>query len=174
MSIKSTWLLGGLGAGLAWIAMSTSRLTNFAKEFEIKATGRIHQVALSGVIVAIDITFQNPTAASLRVKHPTLKLYDQNPEPQYDRKTGKLLPGPTAQATSDIEATEYQIGPNTQTKLKTIYLPISSLSLASDLKTLLFNGSNITVYVRASTTINGLAIPPQVRSFPINLYATRK
>lgn len=174
MNSKTGWLLGGLGAGLTWIALSSARLSNFAKEFEIKATGRIHQFALSGMIIAIDITFQNPTDATLRVKHPTLKLYDQNPEPQYDKKTGKLLPLPTPQATSDIEAKEYTILPNTQTKLNTIFLPISTLSMAKELTTLLFGGRNITLYVRATTSINGIAIPPQYRSFPINLYDKRK
>ena len=148
---KSTkWILAGSTLLGGFALLSATRLTRFSKEFLLDVTPRIHSIDWTRLVLAVDITFKNPTDATLRLKHPTVTAFDSLASKQAN------LPF----ITSTISGKVYSIGANTETRLEPVMLSISVLDFGL-LKTV-FNlartyltGGAITLYVRALTQVNG-------------------
>ena len=160
------WGIGLIGGGVvASSLLSASRLTRFAKEFQLSANVRVQELTLSYLTLAIDIVFKNPTDASVTLKHPTVYLYDRDPT--------KIVPLPTPIQTSTIQADQYAIKPNSETPIKPILIKISFfdsvfLGAAWNIVQTIRRGDPIVLWIRAISQVNRTLPVVQVQSFTLN------
>ena len=63
-----------IGGGLVAGTVSLLAMSNTGKQLETVASGRIHKLTLTGVIVKIDIKLKNPTNGKLKLRFPFIKL----------------------------------------------------------------------------------------------------
>ena len=162
------WIKWGLGLGISGVlieaAVSASRLARFSKEFQLATNVRVQSVTVTNLILAIDITFKNPTDASLTLKHPTVYLYNRDP-------TGATLPTPVL--TSTVQDNVYSIKPNSETKINPILMEFSfftSTFLGTSYQILraYLDGQPISLWVRALSQVNGTIPVVEVQSFTLN------
>ena len=63
-----------IGGGLIAGTVSLLSMSNTGSQLETVASGRIHKLTLSGVIVRVDIKLKNPTNGKLKLRFPFIKL----------------------------------------------------------------------------------------------------
>lgn len=63
-----------IGGGLVAGTVSLLAMSNTGSQLETVASGRIHKLTLSGVIVRVDIRMKNPTNGKLKLRFPFIKL----------------------------------------------------------------------------------------------------
>jgi hypothetical protein len=69
------YIIVGLGTVTAIAAGAYFyRLNQLGTDLEVAIAAKIHKVSLKGVDVRIDVTLKNPTAGTVKVKHPFLRL----------------------------------------------------------------------------------------------------
>lgn len=150
MENSTKWILGGSALVGTIALLSGARLSRFSKEFILTVSPRVHSVSWTGMVLAIDITFKNPTDATLRLKHPTVTAFDSLASKQAN----------TPFLSSTVSDAQITIQPNTETRLNPVMLTISLLDFsllktAFDLASKYIAGQAITLYVRALTQVNG-------------------
>lgn len=67
-------VIGAGAIGAAYGIFYLMRLKRLSAELEAVTAVRIHKIDFEGIELAINVTLKNPTAGSLRVKHPFVKL----------------------------------------------------------------------------------------------------
>lgn len=150
METSTKLVLGGAAALAALTLISGSRLQAFSKQFVLTTSARVQSINFSGLTLAIDIVFKNPTDASLKLKHPFITLFDS--QASLDANEPLL--------SSTVENTYYTIAPNSETALKPVLIGIDlfSVSLALTLKDLVaryLKGLPVTLYGKALSQVNG-------------------
>ena len=143
------WIAGAGLTALGLVAIQASRLSAFSKKFVLLVSPRVHTVSFSRLLLAFDCTFKNPTDARLRLKHPTVYVYDSQANLTANEPIFSTV----------ISAAQYTIGANSETKLKPIMLPIEAtlqtgrfiLRMISDV----LLGKAATVYIRVLSQVNG-------------------
>jgi hypothetical protein len=141
--IKGKHLLwGALGAaGLAGGAYFLG-LGRLSKELETVTKGLIHKVTLTGLTIRIDVTLKNPSAGTIKVKYPFVKL----------------LYGESTLGSSEVKNKDFSIPQFGEVTLEPIYLTLGFLSLATSAASLLRDyrsSGKLTLTVRTVTTLNG-------------------
>ena len=63
-----------IGGGLVAGTVSLLAMRNTGNQLETVASGRIHKLTLTGVIVRVDIKMKNPTNGKLKLRFPFIKL----------------------------------------------------------------------------------------------------
>lgn len=63
-----------IGGGLIAGTVSLLSMSNTGSQLETAASGRIHKLTLTGVIVKVDIRMKNPTNGKLKLRFPFIKL----------------------------------------------------------------------------------------------------
>jgi hypothetical protein len=134
-------LLLGAGAvvGGGYYLLQLNRTSN---QLETVVQARVHSIDLSAITVNVDVQLKNPTAGSLKLKYPFIRL-------QYQGETI----GSSQVLNQDIELPKF--GETTIQAIR-VKIPLLSLSgLAKDLLKLL-NGSNQGIALQAiiTTTID--------------------
>lgn len=112
---------GGIVAGAGYYLL---RLRRTSKYLESVTTARVHKISFTDIIIRVDVTLKNPTAGTLSLKYPFVKLLYQ------DRTIG------SSQASNQ----NVTIPPHGETAITgiTIRIPLLSLTgLSKDLLKLL-------------------------------------
>jgi hypothetical protein len=67
-----------IGAGIAGAVAYALRLKRTSAQLESVAAAKIHSVKLNGVTIRIDVQLKNPSATSLKIKFPFVKILFQD------------------------------------------------------------------------------------------------
>lgn len=117
------------------------RLNRLSNELELVTKVSVYKVSLSGIDLRIEVTLKNPSAGSVKVKHPFVKL----------------LHGESTIASSTVKNTDMEIQKFSEVKLEPIILSIGFLSLATSMPGLLSEyrqTGKLSLTVKTITTIN--------------------
>jgi len=158
---KLMWGTVALGAGTAAV-IYVGRLNTFQKRLEILTDFNVHKVDLSGITLRVDVAFQNPSKGTVKIKFPTVRLYN-----------GNSLLGYSAVVNKDFTIDSYG-----ETKLDPLFIELKTLTLLTEAPSLLANVRKtgiLSVSGKILTTLNGripyeivkpvsLTVPESLRS----------
>lgn len=111
------WIAGIATLATGYFLVKSSRLQQVAKEMIIRSNVRIHQFTGVKLVFAVDVTFINPTDATLKVEHPFVSIYTSVNDIE---KRNPLL-------VSKLLNTSYTIKPNTETLFNPILVDFNLL-----------------------------------------------
>jgi hypothetical protein len=63
-----------IGAGIAGAVAYAMRLKRMGTQLESVASAKIHSIKLDGITIRIDVQMKNPTASSVKLKFPFVKI----------------------------------------------------------------------------------------------------
>src|SRR4051812_21833105 len=63
-----------IGAGIAGAVAYAMLLKRMGTQLESVATAKIHSIKLDGITIRIDVQMKNPTASSVKLKFPFVKI----------------------------------------------------------------------------------------------------
>lgn len=137
-----SYIMLGVGAtALFFGGRYLLRLNRLSNELEVKTKVAIHKISLAGIDISINVTLKNPSAGSVKVKHPFVKI----------------MHGDTTIASSTVKNVDIDVPQFGEVSLDTIILNVGFLSLATSVPALLKEyreKGTLTPTVRITTTIN--------------------
>jgi hypothetical protein len=141
MNATSYIMLGVGTAALFFGGRYLLRLNRLSNELEAVTKVSIYKVSLTGLDLRIEVTLKNPSAGSVKVKHPFVKVM------HFD----------TTIASSTVKDRDIEIPKFSEVKLEPIILNLGFLSLASSVPNLLKEyreAGVLSLTVKTITTIN--------------------
>jgi hypothetical protein len=146
-----------LGVGAAVLALGLPyllKLKRLSEELETVTKVNIHQVTLTGMKLRVDITLKNPTGASLKVKHPFVRMMHKD----------------SVFASSESKDQDYQVPKFGEKQIDPVYVDLSFIQLATQAPELLQEyrkTGKLELIVKTVTTINNKI--PYIKTDNINL-----
>ena len=123
------------------VAYKMTDLNRMNKELVI-----LTAATFEGGNLVVNVTFQNPTNGSIRVKHPFVTMYTTE-EKQKLREPF---------ISSKVENKDYQIAPYAETKVKIVVpLSLGQLIAVPELASQYLSGGKVSIIVETVTTLNG-------------------
>jgi hypothetical protein len=131
----------GIGAAVIGVIAYASRIKKTGSELESVVTAKLHSLKLDGLTIRLDVLLKNPSAGSLKIKFPVVKVI-------YEDKTI----GSSDPVNQDITIPAYG---EARIEAIMVKLPITGLfSLGSGLLSLLTKKQPAKISVKTLTTID--------------------
>jgi hypothetical protein len=97
-------------------------LNKFSNNLEVMITGAIHKVSLHEILLRVNVKMKNPTAATVSIKQPFVRLLDEK---------GNIV------ASSQVIDKDIPINKHSEQMLEPVYFQLSLLNLALKIPNLL-------------------------------------
>jgi hypothetical protein len=154
---KKIFFTTTIGAGIAGLAVYAAKLKRTSAQLESVARASIHSLKLDGLTVRVDVQLKNPSASSLKIKFPFVKLLHNK----------KVI------GTSKLINKDIAIPAHGEAKVEAIMInmPVAGLlSLGSGIYNLLVNKKDVNLTVLIISTVDlGWSTLPYQKAENINL-----
>lgn len=117
------------------------KLKRLSEELETVTKVNIHNVSFTGMKLRVDITLKNPTAATMKVKHPFIRMMYKD----------------SVFASSESKDKDYEIQKFSELNVDPVYVDLSFITLATQVPELLKkyrSEGKLALTVKTITTIN--------------------
>lgn len=133
-----------LGVGAALLALGLPyllKLKRLSEELETVTKVNVHNISFTGMKLRVDITLKNPTAATMKVKHPFIRMMYKD----------------SVFASSESKDKDYEIQKFSELNVDPVYVDLSFITLATQVPELLKkyrSEGKLALMVKTITTIN--------------------